>query len=84
MRDAGNRSPPTAGFWFHNYEFLALGPGVINHGRGEEKPKVPEQLELSVRGRNKRGENCVGKIATIFVAVRPRSGYEELEGVFSP
>ena len=46
MRDAGNRPPPTAGSWLHSYEFLNLGPGAISHGRGEEKPKGTEQLEL--------------------------------------
>ena len=45
-RDAGNRPPPTAGSWLQSYEFLTLGPGAISHGRGEEKPKGTEQLEL--------------------------------------
>ncbi len=45
-RDAGNRPPPTAGSWLQIYEFLTLGPGAISHGRGEEKPKGTEQLEL--------------------------------------
>jgi len=45
-RDAGNRPPPSAGSWLQSYEFLALGPGAISHGRGEEKPKGTEQLEL--------------------------------------
>ncbi len=46
MRDAGNRPPPTAGSWLKSHEFLTLGPGAITHGRGEEKPKRTEQLEL--------------------------------------
>ncbi len=45
-RDAGNRPPPTAGSWIQSYEFLAIGPGATSHGRGEEKPKGTEQLEL--------------------------------------
>ena len=45
-RDASNRPPPTAGSWLQSYEFLTLGPGAISHGRGEEKPKGTEQLEL--------------------------------------
>ena len=62
---------------------MNLGPGAISHGRGEEKPKGPEQLELVARGRSMCGENCEGKIVTIFATVRPRGGCEELEGCFS-
>ncbi len=52
-------------------------------GRGEEKPKGMEQLEIDASGRSRLGENCEGKIATIFAAVRPTSGCEELEVIFS-
>ena len=45
-RDAGKRSPLTAGSWLQSYEFLTLGPRAIRHGRGEEKPKKTKQLEL--------------------------------------
>ena len=46
MLYAGIATPPTARFWLHNYKFLTLGPGSISHGRGEEKLKGTEYLEL--------------------------------------
>ena len=54
---------------------MTLGPGAISHGRGEEKPKETEKLKIVARGWISR-RALKGKIATIFVAVRPRGDRE--------
>ncbi len=38
----------------HNYQILTLGPGAIRQGRGVEKPKRKEQVEIVARGRSSR------------------------------
>jgi hypothetical protein len=50
-----------------------MGPGAVSQGRGEEKPKGIEQLEIVARGWSK------GKTSTFVDAVRPRGGCEELQ-----
>ena len=67
--------PPTAVSWLQSYEFLTLRSGAISHGRGEEKPKETEKLKIVARGWISR-RALKGKIATIFVAVRPRGDRE--------
>ena len=58
-----------------------MSPGAISHGRGEEKPKGPEQLEIAARGRSMRGELTTKvKIATTVAVMRSKVDGEELEG----
>ncbi len=39
MRDAGDRSPPTAGSWLHNYKIPTMGTEAIIQCHGDEEPK---------------------------------------------
>ena len=78
MLYAGIATPPTARFWLHNYKFLTLGPGSISHGRGEEKLKGTELMNIFERGRSSQ-RALKGKIVTIFVAVCPRGDGKKLE-----
>ncbi len=53
-RDAGKRPSTTTGFWLQSYLILTMRLGAISQGRGVEKPKGMEQMEIDARGRSSR------------------------------
>ena len=66
-RHAANRPLPTTGSRLHNYLIMTMGPGAIRQGRGVEKPKETEQMEIVARGRSSwrslQGDGATGGVA---------------------
>ncbi len=76
-RHAAQRPPRTARLWLRSCLILTLGPRAISQGRGVEKPKGTEQLEIVARGRSSR--RLQDRMVSIFAAEasqgRLRSAY---------
>jgi len=56
LRNACQRPSPSIGLGFQ-LPHLTLGTGFVKLKRGVEKPKGTEQLKITARGRNIRGED---------------------------
>jgi hypothetical protein len=80
-RDGASRPPPTAGSWLHSFLILTLRPRTLSHGRGMEKPKGTEQLELAARGRSSRS-GCKARSCRSSRPRHPRGDCVVLEGGF--
>ncbi len=84
-RDAGDRPPPTAGSWLHNYEMLTLGLRAISQGRDDKEPKGTEELKTATtRGRLRRKDYTAKVGSWRFRFHAPREWLRGARGVFSP